>query len=564
MVHMKDNVVRFCSLIVVLSVVVFHAQGLGGIALDDLRVKKGRIDAVVGQMLMVPVEVGEVVPEPENIKVHMDDGQTVVVRLVWFGVLKDVGGAGVKRWNWLESTTWGSQEAEVATPIQGEGFWAVVANLPASAMGQGLWIDGKRHELNWLTDPALVQEQVSWTVDQQDMDHLADPVFEAMTRSQWEDPLRRWRMRLITTGRASAGWYTTVDDAQEVQPRIDDELVERWALLIEAKWQVGLDQLHEHDAALAQELGRVLTRKINFDGEHVVPIWPDDEGALGEVLGMLINQKRSLKWRGKRVRRWLDEQPGGAAWVVDDAGGVGNEGSRASTIEFMNLTDESVLGWVRSSTADSKAVVEPVEARRAVGIRVEHGEVGSAMGMTVAVDMASDDVPVILAVVGAPVAVEPPGLTMGPFVADWALGELVGGQQVGRMVVGDWASAARLYQTNTGWELFVEMRVPGDWMWEERSVHERLEVTLGAWGSPTHVIGVSSDQASTDRVRVGRTADGWAVRLKLPAGVVGREGLIVLGMVRVDGRKERSAWPRAMVPWEGEPGRVAIDPKAWD
>jgi hypothetical protein len=34
-------------------------------------------------------------------------------------------------------------------------------------------------------------------------------------------------------------------------------------------------------------------------------------------------------------------------------------------------------------------------------------------------------------------------------------------------------------------------------------------------------------------------------------------------VVRVDGRGRRSAWPRPMLPWQDEPGRAALDTRAW-
>jgi len=59
----------------------------------------------------------------------------------------------------------------------------------------------------------------------------------------------------------------------------------------------------------------------------------------------------------------------------------------------------------------------------------------------------------------------------------------------------------------------------------------------------------------------GRPA-AWSAWVPIPASVqAGR--LVRVGMQRVDARGVRSAWPRPMMPWQIEPGRVALDLGQW-
>jgi hypothetical protein len=54
----------------------------------------------------------------------------------------------------------------------------------------------------------------------------------------------------------------------------------------------------------------------------------------------------------------------------------------------------------------------------------------------------------------------------------------------------------------------------------------------------------------------------------VPPGAIEADGHMRFGIMRerrlADGSIERTAWPRAMTPWQSEPGRICVDLTSWD
>jgi len=65
-------------------------------------------------------------------------------------------------------------------------------------------------------------------------------------------------------------------------------------------------------------------------------------------------------------------------------------------------------------------------------------------------------------------------------------------------------------------------------------------------------------------VRVTREPDRWTAIVRVPSDAVESRGILRIGLERTDSRGLRSAWPRAMLPWQAVPGRAVIDLAAWD
>lgn len=65
-------------------------------------------------------------------------------------------------------------------------------------------------------------------------------------------------------------------------------------------------------------------------------------------------------------------------------------------------------------------------------------------------------------------------------------------------------------------------------------------------------------------VRVVRTSDRWSFRLPIPAECIEPSGEIRLGITRTDLAGTRAAWPRPMLPWQDEPGRLSLVPLSQD
>jgi hypothetical protein len=102
-----------------------------------------------------------------------------------------------------------------------------------------------------------------------------------------------------------------------------------------------------------------------------------------------------------------------------------------------------------------------------------------------------------------------------------------------------------------------------------------IRVWLGPAGSPSTIYTIlwNGDirDESPNPAPPGAIAARVAIEPKrlscwipLPAQAIEPSGVLRLGVERLDERGVRSAWPRAMMPWEAEPGRAAIDTRAWE
>jgi len=54
------------------------------------------------------------------------------------------------------------------------------------------------------------------------------------------------------------------------------------------------------------------------------------------------------------------------------------------------------------------------------------------------------------------------------------------------------------------------------------------------------------------------------VMLPLPPDAIEPGGRLRVGLTRTDATGRRTAWPRRLLPWDSEPGRLAVDLNAWD
>jgi len=171
----------------------------------------------------------------------------------------------------------------------------------------------------------------------------------------------------------------------------------------------------------------------------------------------------------------------------------------------------------------------------------------------------------------------PPSVPLGPLVNDWTLGSWVRGRELdGAAAVPDALTSARLLRSGpsaSDWRVLIECRAPeGD---EPRAGNPaRDEVTLwfGPRGSPTSVRRVDqrgrvrgpSSMDVIETLPVASIPGGWAVMLPLPTEAIEAGGLLRVGITRTDAGGRRTAWPRRMLPWDDEPGRLAIDLDVWD
>jgi hypothetical protein len=156
----------------------------------------------------------------------------------------------------------------------------------------------------------------------------------------------------------------------------------------------------------------------------------------------------------------------------------------------------------------------------------------------------------------APVAVVPPGLLMGPLLADWTMDSWISG--VAAVPALERSSAARLERTAAGqWEVFVECRVPvADEPAAQDSARDQVRIVFGSLGAPLGVVTLEAP-ASLEQ------GDRWSARALVPSSAIEPGGLLRIGIERRDASGARSAWPRPMLPGQSEPGRRLVRLDRW-
>ncbi|MDP1662586.1 MAG: hypothetical protein Q8L55_11795 [Phycisphaerales bacterium] len=279
------------------------------------------------------------------------------------------------------------------------------------------------------------------------------------------------------------------------------------------------------------------------------------------------------------AKSFLAGQPQALAWVVDDAGLRDPfSGGPRSTLGLISLSEQRTNAAVAFG---DRPPGDPVPLRPLIGQALGGAGGQDQRGGPVVATMTAGPVSIAVPVGSTPVAASPPGVLIGPFFADWTLrsfrdqqprrtdgiaGSLVPSAGAGGVSGGAGTPAA-------GWTLYLECRgALGDDV-----DGERLRVWVGPSAAPTVAIDVSPLEAASVRdvdvrvdsapsvpVVIGRIAGGWCATVSLPATAVDSSGLLRIAVEHLNSAGMRSSWPRPMLPWQPEPGRLAIDAAAWN
>lgn len=291
-----------------------------------------------------------------------------------------------------------------------------------------------------------------------------------------------------------------------------------------------------------------------------------------------------------------------------------------ATVALANCTSEARTGMI--TTRDPAApAAEPVTIPPNGVIRLTTpllslsqemmnlGASGRAVGLAGAGDL---DVSIgnwssRLAILDGPLPVQPPGLATGPFQPDMTMREWLAG--AASEADPKWATAALLQRVSVpqagdlphrAWQIFVEAKVGGfagvsedktiaamnqsEKHAQQKSQDDSIVMYVGSPGVPTaawkigrdgtitsllhgeraaknELAEVSGSQVDTARVEV--LGDRWTARIALPAGSIEEDGLLRIGLQRIDPRGVRSSWPRAITPWQTEPSRAVVDTTKW-
>lgn len=573
-----------------------------------------RLDVFPGRTLVLPLD-DTWTSRAATMRASFDSGLTTEARLFIIQVRMTTPTAanmnpGERTRDWLPTPGLWSAVPASASGADERGARVLVVKMPDEPVGRSLRVGGRTFELNWLPTRDELEESVDtvrldlW----RPAEGAAGAVSPSLASLAWPDsqsPITRWRYRLLMDGLRPTR-EDSKDVMDEVTPgdsggprnpasrqsafrRFDDRVIETIARQNEERWRVGLARLWLDSPDLAPRVKRRLATVCDFGNGVVAPAWPTDHNALDRLLADLVDPRLTSDALRDRVGGWLSDQARGVAWVADDSGTIDvvSKGGTAM-IDVANLDEESVVARVDAENAASPTT-GPMSTIPARGVRriafAPRTGVANVDGSTT-LRVRVGESPTLLNAIANAIPLTPPGLQMGPFSADLDMESwLRGGPRDPRSAPMP-ATAAVLSRTGAmpsgagdsgvgDVEVFVECRGAVSDTTASRDV---VRLWIGPSGAPISVLRVDATGAVSDDarradlvrtpgdVRVLRSSAGdrWSFRITLPPRCVEPDGTLRLAITRIDPAGRRSTWPRAMLPWQEEPGRVRIDTKAWD
>lgn len=566
------------------------ASGLPSTSADDPSAEpiepiEARVHAVFGRTLVIPVRVRGRFERADTLQVRLDDRRAVPARLMRVSV------SNIESGGWLPPAgEWKAEPGSRASSDQ-PGFvvHVVVAVLPFDAVGQGLWLENHRVALDWLPEPPMLAAELKLTAEAVRWPEPSPAATDASIRDLIEversSPLRRWRYRLLK------GTLGIATQAEPLPPEVlvdafSDPTLEAWARQREDRWIVGLKKLRAADPALADELVANLRLVARFPGGVLAPIWNTDQGELEELVQLLLNPDTPDKARLARVRAWINARPVGAAWVIDDAGAPdAATGQSLPTAALLNLSKAPALGFVsvRGKPASQQmTALEPLKSSVVTIPDIEApADPRASAQPTTPVVMHVGDWSRPANIADRAVTPPPSGLRLGPFVPDWTAGDLLAGVQPQADATG--LTAALLFRASQAspgaaqtsdslpdlapgagpadpWRLYIECHAGGG---GNVSAEDRLTVFLGAVGPQSEAISISPDGSVSPGVYAGAVSvvserARWVVQIRVPSELIEPDGTLRLAMTRSDRRGRRWSYPRPMLPWDDQPGRLAV------
>ncbi len=520
---------------------------------------ESRLDAVRGRTLVIPLEAPRSAKIPPTIPLRLDDGRTLEAPVFWIGSAPAVP----ERRLWLpDPGRWSATPSYARVPEGVNGGWFALVDLPEDSPGSGLWFGRVRVPINPIAEPAIIAPTaLPWpaTAGAQ----ATNLTLNQLARPDAASPLRRWRYALLTEGLAPIFPFTPATGGAGNSDRALQALGDQ----MQARWQVALAWLYIQHPDLSMHLRRRLASAVIMDGESVAPILPGTEAQLATLLSDLLDPTLSPPDRAARAQSFLDGLPPAVAHVIDDAGQVdARTGGAVSTAMLVNLSRRAAIAWVGVDDAQAPDL-EPLAGSSARTLAAPL-PVGNESSRGVSFTAHVGDWSAKLEALPAPLPVSPPGRRLAPFSFDWTMEAFVRARPDSTMSPERrWSTAALVHRdTQDSWAVLVECAFdPGD-----ARADDHVELWFGACRTPVSVVRASRD-GTLEAVRgpapgqgsVNVSSDRWTAIVPVPAGAIEPSGILRLGIVRVDARGFRSAWPRPMFPWQEEPGRVSLDTRVW-
>jgi hypothetical protein len=120
------------------------------------------------------------------------------------------------------------------------------------------------------------------------------------------------------------------------------------------------------------------------------------------------------------------------------------------------------------------------------------------------------------------------------------------------------------------WTIYVECLRPAF----SANDSDSVRIWLGPITRPDAVLRITRDGSVRDELfsdssaaligDIRLAADRWSFRVTLPPDAIPSDGHLMIAMERLATGGRRWSWPRPMMPWQAEPGRVRADLSAWE
>jgi hypothetical protein len=584
------------------------------------------LTVIPARRIVAPVsDLGEVGLALERaLKVNdarFDDGRASDAALYRVTIEQTAPAAGLPAWL-RAPARWSFAPAdprERRKPSDPPSTLALVFTAPEDAVGQGLWIGGKRLSLSWLPRPASMARELPASA-------WAPVIPERFRRSstlltllapEARSPLYRWRFRLLVEGLQPPA------PGDPSGLRFDDDVAEALATLTEDRWRVALGRLIDADPLTADRLRWRIAAMVDT-GLEVFPAWPTSDAELSALLTDLLRPGLSASQVIYRAEGWINSQPSAIVWTLDDAAGREARTQRPlCTLGIANLTPVAQLAWAEDGRAAAPDLVKVdawgvAEITAAVPLRSGFNDALPETPKPVKIGVRAGDWRTSATTLPGTLDVRPPGLSIGPLFSEWSMDEwLRGSDTAAPCAPGTTAllqfrgSLTPSASTRRGWTLLLECRTAPEPRARDQSSRVDADKPVDApapgvdrvrlWFGPrlaTRAIisvdsrgGITSEPLPTplapvpDPPRVPappgvshRGEGRWMCELEIPPDCLEADGTLLLAIERFDGSAEapaeassaswrgtavRSSWPRPMLPWQREPGRAAIDLSAW-
>ena len=564
-----------------------------------------RLDAIVAYPLVISLRVPDENALRRGVTTRIDDGRTFTSTPYWVGRIPYLSLP-----SWITSYgQWEAMPYEQArrTPPEQRpsGSWFIVVPLPIDAVGQGLWFDQTRYELNWLPDPErslLEADTVEHTRDfagfwamHLDERTRDDPSVTDAIAQLRRDPFQHWRARLLTDGldpdrtRARETLANTPDALRSIELELSTqspgiELLNAIARQQEARWQIILGRIWLIDPETAERLKQTLMRTARFN-DRTLPLWSDNQSDLSQLAHDLLSPFVNDATRVLRAKAWLETQPRSIAWVIDDQGSIeANTERLLPTLGVISMPSEPGSSLLRVEVGLRSPQLEtvPPNTQHEVSVPIEQQPITTASPQlsTQRIHLRMGHWSQAMDVLASPVPARPPFVRIGPLLADWTMNALISNRPLDASALSpDRACLGMLWRAappdrdspNTGWRLYLECAAtdptaPGDaltvWVGPRTFPTAAWRITPDALVET--IAGTAYGIVPQPSVETRILPDRWVAQIDLPAAVFDESGQLMLGIERTDADGVHSAWPRRMIPGQPDPARLIVTPDHFD